>query len=64
VSFFTKDGIAFHGTYWHDNFGRMMSHGCVNLRNADALWIYRWTTPVIAPHQWYARELGTVVDIE
>jgi len=64
VSFFTKDGIAFHGTYWHDNFGRMMSHGCVNLRNADALWIYRWTTPVIAAHEWYARELGTVVDIE
>jgi lipoprotein-anchoring transpeptidase ErfK/SrfK len=22
-----------------------MSHGCVNMRNADAKWIFRWTTP-------------------
>ncbi len=34
VCFFHKDGIALHGTYWHNNFGRRMSHGCVNLTHA------------------------------
>jgi hypothetical protein len=59
VCFFHKDGIALHGTYWHNNFGRRMSHGCVNLKTQDALWIYRWTNPVIAPGEWYARDWGT-----
>jgi hypothetical protein len=63
VCFFHKDGIAMHGTYWHDNFGRMMSHGCVNLRNEDALWLYRWTTPIASERDWYVREMGTVIDI-
>jgi hypothetical protein len=45
VSFFTDTGIAFHGTYWHDNFGNPMSRGCVNLSYEDARWIFRWTTP-------------------
>jgi lipoprotein-anchoring transpeptidase ErfK/SrfK len=34
---------AVHGTYWHDNFGRPMSHGCVNLPTPDAKWMYDWT---------------------
>ena len=63
VCFFHKDGIALHGTYWHDNFGHMMSHGCVNLRNEDALWLYRWTTPVASERDWFVREMGTVIDI-
>lgn len=33
-------GYALHGTYWHDNFGTPMSHGCVNLRTEDAGWLY------------------------
>jgi lipoprotein-anchoring transpeptidase ErfK/SrfK len=45
TSFFTTQGHAFHGTYWHDNFGFSMSHGCVNMRNEDALWLFRWTRP-------------------
>ena len=44
-SFFTDQGHAFHGTYWHDNFGLPMSHGCVNMRNQDALWLFRWNLP-------------------
>ncbi len=39
-----------HGTYWHDNFGEPMSHGCVNLRTPDAEWFYNWAeigTPVL-----------------
>lgn len=33
---------AFHGAYWHDYFGIEQSHGCVNLSNADAFWLYQW----------------------
>jgi LysM repeat protein len=39
--FFYK-GYALHGTYWHSNFGRPMSHGCINLTRADAAWLYSW----------------------
>jgi lipoprotein-anchoring transpeptidase ErfK/SrfK len=35
-------GYALHGTYWHNNFGQPMSHGCVNLTRADAEWLYGW----------------------
>ena len=41
---------AIHGTYWHHNFGRRMSHGCVNLTLRDADWFYSWSpigTPVV-----------------
>lgn len=42
---------ALHGTYWHHNFGRPMSHGCINLPTGKAAWLYRWagsgTTVVI-----------------
>lgn len=31
-----------HGTYWHNNFGTPMSHGCVNLSIPDAEWLYNW----------------------
>jgi len=39
--YFYRD-YALHGTYWHTNFGVPMSHGCVNLRNEDAEWLYNW----------------------
>ncbi len=45
TSFFTGDGQAFHGTYWHENFGTPMSHGCINMRTEEAKWIFRWSTP-------------------
>lgn len=34
---------AIHGTYWHNNFGQPMSHGCVNLPTPDAKWLFDWT---------------------
>jgi hypothetical protein len=46
TSFFTEAGHAFHGTYWHENFGTPMSHGCVNMRTTDAKWVFRWSRPV------------------
>lgn len=42
-------GYGFHGTWWHENFGQPMSHGCVNLTNEDAKWFYEFAsvgTPV------------------
>jgi lipoprotein-anchoring transpeptidase ErfK/SrfK len=47
VSFFHEDGYSCHGTYWHDNFGLRMSHGCINMRTDQALWLYRWTEPTV-----------------
>lgn len=35
-------GYGFHGTYWHNNFGQPMSHGCVNMRTPEAAWLYEW----------------------
>jgi lipoprotein-anchoring transpeptidase ErfK/SrfK len=63
VCYFHETGAAFHGTYWHDNFGRKMSHGCINMRNQDAKWLYLWTTPSLSPKEWYRIENGTVIDI-
>lgn len=40
---------ALHGTYWHHNFGHVMSHGCVNLPTPVAQWVFNWApigTPV------------------
>lgn len=33
-------GYALHGTYWHDNFGVPMSHGCVNMTIEDSAWMF------------------------
>ncbi len=41
VMYFYK-GYSFHGTYWHNNFGQPMSHGCVNMLTSDAAWLYNW----------------------
>lgn len=35
-------GYGIHGTYWHNNFGHPMSHGCVNMYTPDAEWVYYW----------------------
>lgn len=34
---------AFHGTWWHSNFGNKMSHGCMNLSEDNAKWLWDWT---------------------
>nr|HID14074.1 LysM peptidoglycan-binding domain-containing protein [Anaerolineae bacterium] len=37
-------GYSLHGTYWHSNFGRPMSHGCINLPTPEAQWLYSWAS--------------------
>lgn len=63
VAFFVDTGVAFHGTYWHDNYGNEMSKGCVNMRIDEAKWLYRWMTPTLEAHQWHRAGLGTKVEV-
>ena len=44
VQYFTNFGHALHGAYWHNDFGRTRSHGCVNLPLAFADWLWYWAT--------------------
>jgi lipoprotein-anchoring transpeptidase ErfK/SrfK len=48
VMYFDDLGDALHGTYWHNNFGHPMSHGCINLPLDVAAWMYDWA-PVGTP---------------
>ena len=64
TQFFHKD-YAFHGAFWHNNFGQPASHGCVNMAtkeqnkrwpnvSEDAGWLYRWGAlglPVTVSHK-------------
>lgn len=52
IQYFHK-GYALHGAYWHDKFGRVRSHGCINLAPADAAWLFEWTEPHV-PTGWHA----------
>jgi lipoprotein-anchoring transpeptidase ErfK/SrfK len=38
---------SLHGAYWHNDFGRARSHGCVNLRVPDAQWLFEWADPAL-----------------
>ena len=64
-SFFTGTGIAFHGTYWHNDFGEPRSHGCINLPNSAAKFLYRWTSPTVPPEADYIHKpnTGTTVHV-
>jgi len=61
--FFTTQGHAFHGTYWHENFGVPMSHGCVNMRTEDAKWLFHWALPKHELGKSFNRGFGTLVRI-
>ena len=48
--YFTES-YALHGAYWHDKFGEVRSHGCVNLTPEDAKFLFTWSGPVLPPGQ-------------
>ncbi|MBI4035239.1 MAG: L,D-transpeptidase [Candidatus Chisholmbacteria bacterium] len=58
-------GYGIHGTYWHNNFGQPMSHGCVNVSIPDAEKLFYWAEPVMDPevNSWVVGrdQLGTRV---
>ncbi|OGO30454.1 MAG: hypothetical protein A2Z16_02605 [Chloroflexi bacterium RBG_16_54_18] len=45
TSIFATGGVAIHSTFWHNNYGDPVSHGCVNASPEDAKWIFLWSTP-------------------
>lgn len=65
VIYIKENGISFHGTYWHNDYGRPRSHGCINMTPQAAKWLYRWTTPTVPPEKElvYGR-VGTRVEIK
>lgn len=46
---FYEHTLALHGAYWHDAFGTVRSHGCVNLAPRDARILYDWSEPQVPP---------------
>jgi hypothetical protein len=59
------EGFALHGAYWHDDFGKPKSHGCVNLHPDDAAWLFGWTDPDV-PQGWHGSmslKKGTLVRV-
>jgi lipoprotein-anchoring transpeptidase ErfK/SrfK len=48
VTIFATGGVAIHSTFWHNNYGDPMSHGCVNANPQDAHWLFRWTQPQVS----------------
>jgi hypothetical protein len=56
-----QGGYALHGAYWHDDFGRARSHGCVNLSPIDARYVFFWSSPDV-PEHWHGVEAGEDLD--
>lgn len=42
---------AIHGAYWHDRFGSVKSHGCINVSPLDARFVFEWLDPKV-PAGW------------
>lgn len=64
VQYLTESGISLHGTFWHNDFGRPRSHGCINLSMAAAKWLYRWTSPAVPIDKAFSYgRVGTKVEI-
>jgi hypothetical protein len=64
ISYITDTGVAIHGTYWHNDYGRPRSHGCINLTPGAAKWVYRWSLPIVpAKIQDVYENYGTQVDV-
>lgn len=47
-----ENSFALHGAFWHNVFGYMRSHGCVNMAPADARWVFGWSEPQL-PMGWH-----------
>ncbi|OGO10015.1 MAG: hypothetical protein A2Z66_10850 [Chloroflexi bacterium RBG_13_66_10] len=64
VAYINNQGISFHGTYWHNDFGRPRSHGCINMAPEAAMWFHRWSQPAVpAETQEIRVDYGTRVRI-
>jgi hypothetical protein len=50
---FYRGSYALHGAYWHDDFGTVRSHGCINIAPIDARWLFQFTEGSV-PVGWHA----------
>jgi len=65
VTYIKENGTSFHGTYWHNDYGRPRSHGCINMTPQAAKWLYRWTMPSVPPDKELVYgSVGTRVEIK
>jgi len=65
VTYIKENGTSFHGTYWHNDYGRPRSHGCINMTPQAAKWLYRWTTPTVpSDKELIYGSVGTRVEIK
>ena len=48
---YVKKPLAMHTSYWHDNYGNLMSAECLNLSPIDAHWMFEFTLPHV-PKGW------------
>lgn len=48
-----EGGYAIHTAYWHDDFGKPRSHGCINLAPLDARRLFFFTEPSL-PDGWHS----------
>jgi len=58
--FYNKDipkerGYGIHGTYWHNNFGHPMSHGCINMKTEEVEQLFYWANPELKEGEWGTR---------
>ncbi len=66
TTLFDPDGAAIHSTFWHNDFGMMRSHGCVNATPEDSKWIFRWALPTV---NYFPGDItitgagGTIIDV-
>lgn len=64
VIYFKENGLSFHGTYWHNDYGHPHSHGCINMAPLAAKWLFRWTRPTVPfDKKFVYGHVGTRVDI-
>ncbi|WP_394847031.1 L,D-transpeptidase [Pendulispora brunnea] len=49
---FFQGSYATHTAFWHNSFGRMRSHGCVNMAPQDAKALFMWSEPRL-PEGWH-----------
>jgi len=56
-------GYAVHGAYWHDDFGKVRSHGCTNVAPIDMRWVYEWAALKV-PEGWHGTNEGPGTWIE
>lgn len=52
-------GYGLHGTYWHNDFGKPRSHGCVNISIPDAEKLFFWTEPPLLSDEYTRTDISS-----